>query len=126
MIEGLAGNKLIPASIRQDIIERTDGISLFIELRDGSAMLPAFLFQYPREWFCFFHPRLVTTYRRPSSQRLKNLSRSSTCGEILLVEFALVKIRSSCCADIFSRRRDSPRSGSAWFTARVVALSLWP
>jgi predicted ATPase len=31
MIDGVAGNKLIPASIRQDIIERTDGIPLFVE-----------------------------------------------------------------------------------------------
>ena len=31
MIDGVVGNKLIPASIRQDIIERTDGIPLFVE-----------------------------------------------------------------------------------------------
>jgi class 3 adenylate cyclase len=31
MIDRLVGNKLVPASIRQDIIERTDGIPLFIE-----------------------------------------------------------------------------------------------
>jgi len=31
MIDGVIGNKLLPASIRQDIIERTDGIPLFIE-----------------------------------------------------------------------------------------------
>jgi class 3 adenylate cyclase/predicted ATPase len=31
MIDRLVGNKPIPASIRQDIIERTDGIPLFIE-----------------------------------------------------------------------------------------------
>jgi class 3 adenylate cyclase len=31
MIDRLVGNKLIPASIRQDIIERTDGIPLFVE-----------------------------------------------------------------------------------------------
>jgi predicted ATPase len=31
MIDRVVGNKLIPASIRQDIIERTDGIPLFIE-----------------------------------------------------------------------------------------------
>jgi predicted ATPase len=31
MIDRLVGNKLIPPSIRQDIIERTDGIPLFIE-----------------------------------------------------------------------------------------------
>src|SRR5215468_5106177 len=31
MIDRLVGNKLIPASIRQGIIERTDGIPLFIE-----------------------------------------------------------------------------------------------
>ena len=31
MIDGVIGNKLIPASIRQDIIERTDGIPLFVE-----------------------------------------------------------------------------------------------
>ena len=31
MIDGVVGNKLIPANIRQDIIERTDGIPLFVE-----------------------------------------------------------------------------------------------
>jgi predicted ATPase len=31
MIDLVVGNKLIPASIRQDIIERTDGIPLFVE-----------------------------------------------------------------------------------------------
>ena len=31
MIDGVVGNKLIPATIRQDIIERTDGIPLFVE-----------------------------------------------------------------------------------------------
>jgi class 3 adenylate cyclase len=31
MIDWLVGNKLIPASIRQDIVERSDGIPLFIE-----------------------------------------------------------------------------------------------
>jgi class 3 adenylate cyclase/predicted ATPase len=31
MIDRLVGNKVLPASIRQDIIERTDGIPLFVE-----------------------------------------------------------------------------------------------
>ena len=31
MIDNVVGNKLLPASIRQDIIERTDGIPLFVE-----------------------------------------------------------------------------------------------
>ena len=31
MIDGVVGNKLLAASIRQDIIERTDGIPLFVE-----------------------------------------------------------------------------------------------
>jgi predicted ATPase len=31
MIDGVVGNKLIPANIRQDIIERADGIPLFVE-----------------------------------------------------------------------------------------------
>jgi predicted ATPase/class 3 adenylate cyclase len=31
MIAGVIGNKLLPANIRQDIIERTDGIPLFVE-----------------------------------------------------------------------------------------------
>ena len=31
MIDGVVGNKLIPASVRLDIIERTDGIPLFVE-----------------------------------------------------------------------------------------------
>ena len=31
MIDGVTGNKSLPASIRKDIIERTDGIPLFVE-----------------------------------------------------------------------------------------------
>jgi predicted ATPase len=31
MIDGLVGNKLIPAGVRKDIIEHTDGIPLFVE-----------------------------------------------------------------------------------------------
>ena len=31
MIDRVAGNKPLPANIRQDIIERTDGIPLFVE-----------------------------------------------------------------------------------------------
>ena len=31
MIDRVVGNKLIPANVRQDIIERTDGIPLFVE-----------------------------------------------------------------------------------------------
>ena len=31
MIDGVIGNKALPADIRQDIIERTDGIPLFVE-----------------------------------------------------------------------------------------------
>jgi class 3 adenylate cyclase/predicted ATPase len=31
MIDGVTGNKSLPASIRQDIVERTDGIPLFVE-----------------------------------------------------------------------------------------------
>jgi predicted ATPase len=31
MIDHLVGNKVLPASVRQDIIERTDGIPLFVE-----------------------------------------------------------------------------------------------
>ena len=31
MIDRVAGNKLLPANIRQDIVERTDGIPLFVE-----------------------------------------------------------------------------------------------
>src|SRR5207344_3421829 len=31
MIDGVVGNKFMPASVRHDIIERTDGIPLFVE-----------------------------------------------------------------------------------------------
>ena len=31
MIDGVVGNKLLPANVRQDIMERTDGIPLFVE-----------------------------------------------------------------------------------------------
>jgi class 3 adenylate cyclase len=35
MIDGVVGNKLLSASVRLDIIERTDGIPLFVEERSG-------------------------------------------------------------------------------------------
>jgi predicted ATPase len=38
MIDRLVGNKLIPANIRQDNIERTDGIPLFIEERTKAVL----------------------------------------------------------------------------------------
>jgi hypothetical protein len=31
MIDGILGNELLPANVRQDIVERTDGIPLFVE-----------------------------------------------------------------------------------------------
>jgi predicted ATPase len=31
VIDGVVGNRFVPANIRQDIIERTDGIPLFVE-----------------------------------------------------------------------------------------------
>ena len=31
MIDGVTGNKRLPESVRHDIIERTDGIPLFVE-----------------------------------------------------------------------------------------------
>jgi class 3 adenylate cyclase/predicted ATPase len=31
MIDGVVGNKLLPANVRKDIIERTDGVPLFVE-----------------------------------------------------------------------------------------------
>jgi hypothetical protein len=34
MIDGVIGNKALPADIRQDIVERTDGIPLFVEERE--------------------------------------------------------------------------------------------
>ena len=39
MIDGLIGNKLLPANVRQEIVERTDGIPLFVE--DGPLPLSA-------------------------------------------------------------------------------------
>ena len=58
MIDRIVGNKQLSASIRQDIIERTDGIPLFVEemtkavLEAGSetrprAQLPR---SHPRRW----------------------------------------------------------------------------
>ena len=59
MIDRVTGNKPLPANIRQDIIERTDGIPLFVEEmtkavleaeeRGRSASAPSPLFR-PRLW----------------------------------------------------------------------------
>ena len=60
MIERVVGNKPLPANIRQDIIERTDGIPLFVEEMtkavleaesEGEARRPPPLFP-PRLWQC--------------------------------------------------------------------------
>jgi class 3 adenylate cyclase/predicted ATPase len=40
MIDRVAGNKLLPASIRQDIIERSDGIPLFVEEMTKAVLEP--------------------------------------------------------------------------------------
>jgi hypothetical protein len=42
MIDRVVGNKLLPASIRQDIVERTDGIPLFVEGRNRGKKLNDF------------------------------------------------------------------------------------
>jgi class 3 adenylate cyclase/predicted ATPase len=38
MIDGVVGNKPLPASLRQDIVERTDGIPLFVEEMTKAAL----------------------------------------------------------------------------------------
>ena len=38
MIDRVVGNKLLPANIRQDIIERADGIPLFVEEMTKAAL----------------------------------------------------------------------------------------
>jgi len=40
MIDRLVGNKLLPASIRQAIVERTDGIPLFVEEMTKAVLEP--------------------------------------------------------------------------------------
>ena len=43
IINGVVGNKLLPASIRQDIIERTDGIPLFVSYSAAQIMVAVLL-----------------------------------------------------------------------------------
>ena len=57
MIERIIGNKLLPASIRQDIIERTDGIPLFVE-EMTKAVLEAKAEARPSARLRSFRPRL--------------------------------------------------------------------
>ena len=57
MIDGVIGNKLIPANIRQDIIERTDGIPLFVE-EMTKAVLEAESQGAAERLLRQFHPRL--------------------------------------------------------------------
>jgi len=64
VIDNVVGNKVIPASTRQDIIERTDGIPLFVEemtkavLEAGSAEQSVGSFLRPPWQFqqAFRHP----------------------------------------------------------------------
>ena len=55
MIDRVVGNKLLPASIRQDIIERTDGIPLFVE-EMTKAVLEAESEGEARQTAAAFHP----------------------------------------------------------------------
>ena len=57
MIDGVTGNKPLPANIRQDIIERTDGIPLFAE-EMTKAVLEAESEGDARKTAPPFHPRL--------------------------------------------------------------------
>ena len=61
LINGVTGNKPLPASIRQDIIERTDGIPLFVEEMtkavleaesEGDARQTTSRLFHPRLWRC--------------------------------------------------------------------------
>ena len=62
LIDGVTGNKLLPASIRQDIIERTDGIPLFVE-EMTKAVLGGGWRRKRRASSCSYS---VTVYRRSS------------------------------------------------------------
>jgi hypothetical protein len=67
IIDRIVGNKPRPASIRQDIIERTDGIPLFVEemtkaVGEGASGAPA-------------APRRSTNGRKPPSETAKSLAR---------------------------------------------------
>jgi hypothetical protein len=65
MIDHVVGNKLIPAGVRKDIIERTDGIPLFVE-EMTKAVLEAGKSSWLRMAATAF-PRLSSAARRSRS-----------------------------------------------------------
>ena len=58
LIDRVTGNRLLPANIRQDIIERTDGIPLFVE-EMTKAVLEASVKMLLSERLLPFHRRLL-------------------------------------------------------------------
>ena len=58
MIDRVTGNKALPASIKHDIIERTDGIPLFVE-EMTKAVLEAGGERQPSERSQLFHRLLL-------------------------------------------------------------------
>ena len=59
MIDGVTGNKALPASIRQDIIERTDGIPLFVEEMTKAVLEAEDEGDCRASGLQLFHPRLL-------------------------------------------------------------------
>jgi class 3 adenylate cyclase len=57
MIDGVVGNKQLPASIRQDIVERTDGIPLFVEEMTQAVLEAGSEGAVDRRCQSFTHPR---------------------------------------------------------------------
>ncbi len=93
MIDGVTGSKLIPASIRQDIIERTDGIPLFVEEMTkavletesegeawrAAAAVPSHALAVPAS----LHASLMARLRRDQGRPQK--ARETACANLRLV-----------------------------------------
>ena len=94
MIEGVIGNKPLPANVRQDIVERTDGIPLFVEemtkavleaesegdARQIAAVVPSSALAVPASLYASLMARLD---RLGQLRRLRRLERS--LGESFLM-----------------------------------------
>ena len=88
MIDGVVGNKLLPANIRQDIIERTDGIPLFVE-EMTKAVLEAGSEGAAERTACCHSVTRAGGSRKPASSLMARLDRLGPAKEVAQIGAAI-------------------------------------
>jgi predicted ATPase len=125
MIDRVVGNKPIPASIRQDIVERTDGIPLFVEEvtkavleaeSDGDAKRTAAVVPFPaRAVPATLHASLMARL-----DRLGSAKEVAQIGAALRREFSHAR-RLACCSAKVYRPTRPIYSNMPWCRMRLTA-----